>query len=89
MLLDEPTANLDPQARTEFFDQLARRSPPPTLILSSHRLDEVRHLVDRVVVLADGKVTFDDRLDRFLADASLAEAAGLETRSVLPFRRAP
>lgn len=84
LLLDEPTANLDPHARTRFFERLAARRPAPTILLSSHRLDEIRHLVDRVVVLADGVVSFDDRADHFLADAGLAEAAGVG--EVLPFR---
>ena len=88
MLLDEPTANLDPHARGAFFDHLDARDPAPTLVLSSHRLDEVRHLVDRVVVLSEGQVTFDDRLDRFLADPALALAAGMAVGpQPLPFRR--
>jgi ABC-2 type transport system ATP-binding protein len=87
MLLDEPTANLDPPARAAFFERLARRDPAPTVLLSSHRLDEVRHLVERVVVLAEGAVAFDDTLARFLGDPALAAAAGLETGNILPFRR--
>jgi ABC-type multidrug transport system ATPase subunit len=78
MLLDEPTANLDPAARTEFFRSLAARDPAPALLLSSHRLDEVQHLVDRVLVFVDGELRFDDALDRFLADPSLAAAAGMD-----------
>jgi ABC-2 type transport system ATP-binding protein len=92
MLLDEPTANLDPGARAVFFADLAAREPPPTLLLSSHRLDELCPLVDRVIVLADGEVAFDDSLDRFLAEPTLAAAAGMETRAgatVLPYRRRP
>jgi len=87
LLLDEPTANLDPRARAEFFAMLGRREPAPTLVLSSHRLDEVSHLVDRVIVLTDGEIAFDDAVDRFLADDTLARAVGLEASSVLPFRR--
>ncbi|MEQ1564560.1 MAG: ABC transporter ATP-binding protein [Myxococcota bacterium] len=87
MLLDEPTANLDPPARAVFFDALAHRQPRPTVVLSSHRLEELRGLVDRVVVLDEGRVTFDDALDRFLdrPDAS----AALDSPSTLPFRRSP
>lgn len=91
LLLDEPTANLDPPARTAFFDALSRRDPAPTVLLSSHRLEELRSLVDRVVVLDEGRVAFDDQLDRFLADPTLAAAAGLDVAApaVLPFRRSP
>jgi ABC-2 type transport system ATP-binding protein len=90
MLLDEPTANLDPGARAAFFADLGERKPAPTLLLSSHRLDELCPLVDRVVVLTDGRIAFDDSLDRFLAEPALAAAAGMETRAgatVLPYRR--
>lgn len=88
LLLDEPTANLDPAARTAFFDALSRRDPAPTVLLSSHRLEELRHLVDRVVVLDEGRIAFDDRLDRFLDEPALAAAAGLDVvPAALPFRR--
>lgn len=88
LMFDEPTANLDPQARKEFFGKLAKRTPAPTLVLSSHRMDEVRDLVDRVVVLTDGAVRFDDYLSAFLADPVLAQHAGLEPGgAVVPFRR--
>jgi ABC-2 type transport system ATP-binding protein len=83
LLLDEPTANLDPRARTEFFRRLLARKPTPTLLLSSHRVDEIRPLVDRVVVLADGAVTFDGPVGDFLADAELTQTAGVE--NLLPF----
>lgn len=78
LLLDEPTANLDPQARAAFFSALSEKSPAPTLILSSHRLEEIRRLVDRVLVLREGRVAFDDPLESFLANASLAAEAGLD-----------
>lgn len=86
-LLDEPTANLDPPARAAFFQALAERAPPPTVLLSSHRIDEVRELVDRVVVLDEGRVAFDDTLSAFLADPTLD--AGMEPARVLTFRRSP
>jgi ABC-2 type transport system ATP-binding protein len=94
LVLDEPTANLDPQARTCFFERLAARTPAPTVLLSSHRLDEVKSLVDRVVVLSEGRVRFDDDLRAFLADPALAAAAGMEApeseySNVLPLRRGP
>lgn len=83
---DEPTANLDPSARSVFLAALAARDPQPTVVLSSHRLDELQALVDRVVVLAEGKVRFDDALSVFLASSSLRDAAGIAENTV-PFRR--
>ncbi|MCK9292045.1 MAG: ABC transporter ATP-binding protein [Bacteroidales bacterium] len=59
LLLDEPSANLDPQARTILFDHL-RNFPLDTLmILSSHRMDEISGLVNRVVEMDLGNVVLD------------------------------
>ncbi len=84
LLMDEPTANLDPAARDVFFELLAARDPAPTLVLSSHRLEEVRALVDRVVVLAEGEVRFDDATDIFLTRPAATRLAGLHTAADHP-----
>jgi energy-coupling factor transport system ATP-binding protein len=56
LLLDEPTANLDPDGAAEVRDVLGRilRRLGPTMLLVEHRVDEAVSLVDRVVVLAAG-----------------------------------
>jgi energy-coupling factor transporter ATP-binding protein EcfA2 len=56
LLLDEPTANLDPEGAAEVRDVLGRvlRRLGPTMLLVEHRVDEAVSLVDRVVVLAAG-----------------------------------
>ena len=59
LIMDEPTASLDGEAREAFFRLFEERAHRATLLLSSHRLDEVRRLVDRVVVLEDGRVAQD------------------------------
>ncbi len=57
ILLDEPTANLDPAARADLLGLLMEfRSAGKTLILSSHRPREVRGLVDRVILLREGRI---------------------------------
>ena len=61
LVCDEPTANLDAQAREAFFGLVARRPADAVLILCSHRTEEVRQLVDRVVELGDGRVVRDAR----------------------------
>lgn len=63
LILDEPAANLDPQARRSFFDLLAERKGEATMLISSHRIDEVASLVTRVVELDHGRVVIDDRVD--------------------------
>ena len=62
LILDEPTANLDPAARKVLFDLLAER-PDRTMIISSHRIEEVAGLVNRVVEMDRGKIVLDERID--------------------------
>ena len=69
LVMDEPAANLDPEARKIFFDLLAERQNEATMIISSHRLDEVSSLVNRVIEMDLGKVVLDDRV---ADDVSLA-----------------
>ncbi len=71
LILDEPAANLDPGARAVFFDLLDERAAGTSMLISSHRLDEVASLVQRVIELEQGRVALDDRV---------ADAAGLGTR---------
>ncbi|HLV66206.1 MAG TPA: ABC transporter ATP-binding protein [Polyangiaceae bacterium] len=59
IVCDEPTANLDAAARRSFFEQLAEGPPDRISILSSHRIEEVTALVDRIVELEDGRVRRD------------------------------
>ncbi len=60
LILDEPTANLDPAARTAFYDLLSARGRDTAMIVSSHRIDEIAPLVDRVVELDRGRIVLDD-----------------------------
>ena len=59
LILDEPAANLDPAARAVLFEMLAER-PDVTMIISSHRIDEIAALVNRVIELEHGRVILDD-----------------------------
>ena len=59
LIMDEPTASLDTDAREAFFQLFEERAKEATLLLSSHRLDEVRRLVNRVVAVETGRVVMD------------------------------
>ena len=61
LVMDEPAANLDPEARAIFFELLAEKRDA-VMLISSHRLDEVAALVNRVVELDQGEVVLDDRV---------------------------
>ena len=62
LVMDEPAANLDPEARHIFFRLLAEKKDRAAMLISSHRLDEVATLVNRVVELDQGEVVLDDRV---------------------------
>jgi ABC-2 type transport system ATP-binding protein len=62
LVLDEPAANLDPEARATFFELLAERQKDAVMLISSHRLDEVAPLVNRVIELDQGRIVLDDRV---------------------------
>jgi len=62
LVMDEPAANLDPEARKIFFELLAERQNDATMLISSHRLNEVSALVNRVIELDMGKVVLDDKV---------------------------
>ncbi|TAK48176.1 MAG: ABC transporter ATP-binding protein [Xanthobacteraceae bacterium] len=66
LILDEPAANLDPPARAALFDLMAERGDA-TMIISSHRIDEIAGLVNRVVELDRGRVALDDHVVETLA----------------------
>jgi ABC-2 type transport system ATP-binding protein len=62
LIMDEPAANLDPEARHIFFRQLSARQDDNVMLITSHRLDEVAALVNRVIEMDMGKVVLDDRV---------------------------
>jgi ABC-2 type transport system ATP-binding protein len=68
LVCDEPTANLDSESRAAFFAELDARPKHAITLLCSHRLDEVRQLVDRVVELGEGRVVRDASVDELMAD---------------------
>ena len=62
LIMDEPAANLDPEARHVFFSLLAEKQEHAAMLISSHRLDEVAALVNRVVEMDMGRIVLDDHV---------------------------
>lgn len=62
LVLDEPTAGLDPKGRDEILDQVAKLKEETgiTVILVSHSMEDVAKYVDRIIVMNHGSVMFDD-----------------------------
>lgn len=82
LILDEPTAVLTPQEICEFFDILRRlRADNRSVIIITHKLDEVMEIADRVTVLRQGKVVetinIEDADTRILASAMVGKQMDL------------
>lgn len=62
LILDEPTAGLDPKGRDEILDQIAKLKEETgiTVILVSHSMEDVAKYVERIIVMNRGSVLFDD-----------------------------
>jgi ABC-2 type transport system ATP-binding protein len=65
LILDEPTSGLDPLKRFEFLNQIVREVSQAgrTIFFSSHNLNEVEQIADRVAILNNGKLIVEDELD--------------------------
>lgn len=62
LILDEPTAGLDPQARHLVWQKIRYlKGQGVTMILSTHNMEEAAHLCDRLVIMDQGKIVVQDR----------------------------
>lgn len=62
IIYDEPTANLDPKARDDFYRLLKQNEDEKVLLFVTHRLEEVKELINRQIYMDMGKVVSDERL---------------------------
>ena len=76
LVLDEPSAGLDPRARRSLINLLQQM--PITMLVSSHDMRMVAELFPRTIVMDGGQVVADGDTQQILADESLLEAHGLE-----------
>src|ERR1700732_5123978 len=73
LLLDEPTVGVDPQSRNAIFDTIeVLAGEGRTLVYTTHYMEEVERLCDRIVIIDHGKVLADDTLEGLLASAPIA-----------------
>jgi len=77
LLLDEPTVGVDPQSRNAIFDNLEElKSRGKALLYTTHYMEEVERLADRVVVIDRGRVVADDTLDGLYSRVPVAAGGG-------------
>ncbi len=80
LLLDEPTAGLDPAARADLLDRLAAlRETGVTLLLSSHQMEDVARLTEQVTALAQGVNALSGPVNEVFAQSDTLHALGLDT----------
>ena len=79
LILDEPTAGLDPQGRDEILDQIAslHKTSGITIILVSHSMEDIAKYVDRIIVMNHGVKEYDDAPKKVFSHYRELEKIGL------------
>ncbi|MCY0883139.1 MAG: ABC transporter ATP-binding protein [Acidianus infernus] len=74
IIADEPTANLDPPARIEFYEEVKKLNKRGvTFFISSHILSELEKIITDVVFINEGKITFQGKIEKALKEAEEEE----------------
>ena len=84
LVLDEPTAGLDPKGRDEILGQIShlQKETGISVVLVSHSMEDVANYVERIIVMNKGKVMFDDVPHRVFSHVKELEAVGLAAPQV-------
>ncbi len=84
LVLDEPTAGLDPRGRDDILDQIAKlhKEQRITVILVSHSMEDIARYVERIIVMNQGQVMYDDTPRRVFAHYKELEQVGLAAPQV-------
>ncbi|TCL57999.1 energy-coupling factor transport system ATP-binding protein [Kineothrix alysoides] len=84
LILDEPTAGLDPKGRDEILDQIAklREETGITVVLVSHSMEDVAKYVDRIIVMNQGSIMYDDEPRNVFGHYKELEEVGLAAPQV-------
>ncbi len=87
LILDEPTAGLDPAGRDEILDLIteSHRRTGNTVILVSHSMEDVANYVDRIIVMDAGRVRYDDTPVNVFREYQDLESIGLAAPEVTYF----
>ncbi len=85
LILDEPTAGLDPKGRQEILDLIAgmQKSTHMTVILVSHSMDDVARYADRIMVMAGGRLLMYDAPQAIFERSEELEAVGLAAPQII------
>lgn len=84
LVLDEPTAGLDPKGRDDILEQIAylHRQTDMTVILVSHSMEDIARYADRIIVMNQGEVLYNDTPRKVFAHYQELEQVGLAAPQV-------
>jgi energy-coupling factor transport system ATP-binding protein len=84
LVLDEPTAGLDPKGRDEILGEIRRlhELQKLTVVLVSHSMEDIANLVDRIIVMSKGKVVLTDTPRNVFMQAEVLKNIGLDVPQV-------
>jgi len=84
LVLDEPTAGLDPKGRDDILDQIAylHKETDMTVILVSHSMEDIARYADRIIVMNKGEVMYNDEPAKVFAHYKELEKVGLAAPQV-------
>ncbi|SHI49639.1 energy-coupling factor transporter ATPase [Parasporobacterium paucivorans] len=84
LILDEPTAGLDPGGKGEILNQIAilQKEKNITVILVSHSMEDVAKYVERIIVMNQGRILYDDETRKVFAHYKELESIGLAAPQV-------
>lgn len=85
LVMDEPTASLDPRARRQTIDLIRRFSH--TTLIATHDMEMVLDLCPRTIVMNDGRIAADGDTRQVFSDLALLEACGLEQPAEMRLQR--
>ena len=90
LILDEPTAGLDPKGRDDILDQISKlhKDHNMTIVIVSHSMEDVAKIAERIIVMNDGKVALQGTPAEVFKEVDMLEAIGLGVPQVTYLIRA-
>ena len=84
LILDEPTSGLDPNQLSEIRDLIRSIGREKTVIFSSHIMQEVQAICDRVIIINNGKLVANDSIEKLQGRGTKTQTLLIETKQTLP-----